>query len=103
MIQRRLGDGRIITLYPEIFGTARLLVEDNAAMFKLAERTGEPTKSDGFGADAYFQYPDMMSGLTALCGMRAGDPEPPCGWVRASPPHFRRRPGGRPELEFVAE
>lgn len=90
VVIRPLGQERILTLYPELMGTAALAVE--------WRRPGGP---DG-GFDAYFQYPSFVDGLEAIAAMRPEDDEPPAGWIRAAPPRFRRRPGGDPELEFVA-
>lgn len=119
MISRRLEDGRILTVYLEIFGTAALAIDDNPLVRGTTERderikkdaaAGKPTRaqllgeqdSDG-GFDFYFQYPSLESALAAFNEMQAGDAEPPDGWVRAAPPYFRRRPGGDPELEHVRE
>lgn len=79
---RRLDDGRLLTVYPELFTTAALLVDDNPAMHLIAERTGEPTVSDG-GADGYYQYPTVAEAIAAADAMTAGDVEP-TGWLRSS-------------------
>lgn len=78
---RRLDDGRLLTVYPELFGTGRLLVDDNPAMHLVAERSGEPTESDG-GADAYYQYATVADAMYAVDAMSPDDLEPD-GWIRA--------------------
>ena len=98
--QRHLEDGRILTLYAELFGTANILIDDNVAMHKIAEKSGEPTESDG-GADFYFQFATMEAARLSFDSMTAADVEP-AGWIRAAPPRFRRRPDGDPAREYVA-
>lgn len=99
-ISRRLGDGRILTATQELFGTGQILIDDNPAMHQIAERSGEPTESDG-GADFYFQFESFAEAVAAMVAMDDDQAEPN-GWIRAAPPRFRRRPDGDPLREFVA-
>lgn len=94
LAEKRLGDGRFVTVYPEALGSARLCVEDN-------ERTRLHGERDG-GYDRYYQYESVAAALAAFEIFSDGDAEPD-GWVRAAPPRFRRRPGGDPAKEYVRE
>lgn len=86
---RRLDDGRLLTIYPELFTTAALLIDDNPAMHQQAERTGQPTETDG-GADAYYQYATVADAVAAADALEPGIGEPE-GWQRASTRDGNRR------------
>lgn len=108
--ERRLDDGRLLTVYPELFGTGCLMIDDNAYVRGEAHcdrdlASGEfpwPRRgrgSDG-GSDFYFQFASVALAVAALEAMVVTELEP-AGWFRAAPPRWRRRlPDGR---EFVSE
>lgn len=100
--RRRLSDGRILTVYAELFGTGVIAIDDNPGMHEDARRSGEPTESDG-GFDFYFQFASVAAAEAAYELMTSADREP-TGWIRARGPHpgpMRRRPGGDPARETV--
>ncbi len=104
--RRRLEDGRILTVYAEMLGTACIAIDDNAyvrgqtSADRYRGTVGEHRESDG-GFDAYYQYMSLGAALEAFNAMGADDEEPD-GWHRAAPPRFRRRPGGDPAKEYVS-
>lgn len=104
--QRRLRDGRILTVYAELLGTACIAIDDNpyvrgdTAWDRHLGTVGEHRESDG-GYDRYFQFMSIEQALDAFNAMTVDDDEP-AGWHRAAPPRFRRRPGGDPAKEYVA-
>lgn len=79
---RHLGDGREVTVYPEITGTARLCVGDR----------GEPDFDDEW---QYSHRSDAIRAALAWDG--TGEP---AGWYRHRATG-RRRPRGDPEQEYV--
>lgn len=109
--QRQLEDGRVLTVYPELFDTACLLIDDNPHVrgettrdrWRQTDLGEEPQirESDG-GADLYYQYPSYEHALAAWSAFTVDDVEPMDGWLRSAPPRFRRRPDGDSAREFVA-
>jgi len=91
--EKRLLDGRWVTAYAELSGTANLAVEDNP-------RTVEHNERDG-GFDKYYQYPTIEAALLAFEQFTEDTVEPD-GWIRASPPSYRRRPDGDPTKEYIS-
>lgn len=88
---RKLNDGRVLVLYPLLWGNVRL--------------TLGPTEDIGY--DDFWEYPpkELYTALAAMVHWD-GTGDPPDGWHRASsggdPRGFRRRPDGDPEQEFRA-
>lgn len=91
--EKRLDDGRWVTLYAELFGYASICIEDNI-------RTIEHNERDG-GYDKYYQYSTIRKAHQAFEEFNDGDE--PDGWIRAAPPRFRRRPNADSDLEFIRE
>ncbi len=91
--EKRLDDGRWVTLYAELFGYASICIEDNIGAVKHDERDG--------GFDKYYQYTTIRKASAAFEQFSDGDE--PDGWIRAAPPRFRRRPNGDPSREFIRE
>lgn len=129
LAQRRLEDGRVLTVYAELTGTAAIAVNLARGSARCAVHNArwhghpcppsfrcgigiardeqcewvdvelEEFDHDG-GYDLYFQFPTVEAALVAYHAMEAGQEEPE-GWTRAAPPRFRRRPEGDPAKEFV--
>jgi len=92
LTEKRLNDGRWVTSYAELTGTASICIEDNVRTVEHGERDG--------GFDKYYQYSTIEDALEAFANFTEADEEPD-GWIRASPPNFRRRPDGDPTREYV--
>jgi hypothetical protein len=84
---RNLDDGRVLVLYPRLFGYIALVVGRQFA------RT----------VDAEWSYPqDARDSAYESLATWDGNGDPLDGWVRAYPPFYRRRPDGDRTGEYVS-